>query len=503
MSEPPPAAASARKKPLAAIVAVVVAAAAGALLYLNFDRWIGWSTWINGAHTPEFQKKLRAENDPALVARLSKALLDASKGHRTRVSIAHVLIEKNRIGEVEAALKSPDASTRYVALATLASKTYFRKQYVEDASWGVERILLEWVGDADDRHRAEAIAIATDVWREPPAPNGLVGPLRAILASKGESEAEWSARVAAASAVAQYRDCASVPHVVEVAKGDANAQVRLRSLQAVAEFFDDPKATCKDAVPAETVLGVVDAALGSDAAGNALRALRMGAMQVLKAHRDWIPARADRLRSALEGNAEPAERRLALETLVVGEDPTTLSTFAKWFHDPALGVRSSAVSSAEGMKPATDKDAPDVSAVAEACLVGIVRDEPADGSDWGFAHAIGRLRQLAGEWVGFPAAYRQAGSGLTAEIHRRLKDLHKNGKIDDVSREAVADAWWRWLAKRNGLDTDEAVDAARRVRDAFWAKAKAGDRAGAKAALGDSPPGRTALWAYERGWLLR
>jgi hypothetical protein len=61
---------------------------------------------------------------------------------------------------------------------------------------------------------------------------------------------------------------------------------------------------------------------------------------------------------------------------------------------------------------------------------------------------------------------------------------------------------WRWLAKRNGVTDEAAIDEVQKTRAAFWERARANDVPGAKAILEKPLAERPKLWSYEWGWLL-
>src|SRR5207253_567230 len=84
-----------------------------------------------------------------------------------------------------------------------------------------------------------------------------------------------------------------------------------------------------------------------------------------------------------------------------------------------------------------------------------------------------------GHWLGFPARLRDKGGAFDPEVERVTVAVFQGKEADGATRAGVAEAWWDWLAHRNGLEKQEDVDAGRKARDAFWAKAKAGHAPGA------------------------
>lgn len=147
------------------------------------------------------------------------------------------------------------------------------------------------------------------------------------------------------------------------------------------------------------------------------------------------------------------------------------------------------------------ESSPVATAAYEACLVGYLRDEPIpSGHEFTLRAAYGMVRRKAGAWVGLPGSLRE-GKADIASMDAPLKALFGKGVVEGVTRAQVAAELWRWLAERRGVPAAE-VPAAEQARDAFWAKAKAGDVAGAKALLEPLRAKVPELWTYEHGWLL-
>ncbi len=90
--------------------------------------------------------------------------------------------------------------------------------------------------------------------------------------------------------------------------------------------------------------------------------------------------------------------------------------------------------------------------------------------------------------------------GNVAILSKPLDALFKTGSFEGVTRASLSEAVWRWLARRRGVPLED-LDKAWQARRDFWAKARTGDAAGAKAVLAPRLPAEADLWAYESGWL--
>jgi hypothetical protein len=455
---------------------------------------IKWGVWINGADKPEFQRYLLDEEDPDLIPKLVAAMRDEGKGTRVRVSLANVLIKKNRIQEVEALLRDPSLGRRIVAFLAFSDKPFFRKQYVEDPTWGIEKTVDEWLADTKRTDRGTALKQLDKVYAPPKAPEGLLVRLRSMLAADGDAELRWRAALRLAS----YQDCSSVPALVAAAKTEEDAEASLQIMNAVLQIHDNEGSPCRKELAEADVRAIVEKAFDHPGDRQHDLALRQRAIIHYRRWPAWIGDRVDALRKRLLSPGSSVERRVALEALVAVRDPEILRTLPRFFHDEADDVRSSAVQALPS-DPAADLTP------YEGALVGYVRDEPGPpkGRAAAFEQAVHKIRISAGEWVGFPEKHRKEGQGLDGPRRQRIADLWKTGKVEDVTRAQVAEAMWRWLAKRNGVTDEAAIDEIQKTRAAFWEKARAKDVPGAKAILEKPLAERPNLWSYEQGWVLK
>lgn len=468
-----------------------------------------WSMWINGADRKEYSEKLEAEQDPAILSRLEDGMRDADKGDLVRLSCANLLLAKNRLPVVEAALRDARLDVRAIALAALGNLKHFQSEYVDNPAYEVQKTLLAWIADPRVPGRARGIGLVPKVFRLDKAPPPeLIATLRAAL--KGADGAgATDARVAAAGKLAAYKDCASAAEMLALSASESDPYARWHILSSTVLLYDAkvqlpdgsyekrPDGTfvraCPD-VPEPEVRKVVLAALGAPGEGDRSRGLRLGAMSIVGRHPEWAPDALERIRGAL---ADPAvhevERRTALDTLVTLKDEPTLDRFERWCHDPAAGVRATATSSIFSKAPGLDPNR------LLSCVVGYLRDEPPGGYELTFHMAFAYVREKAGEWVGLPGAWRKSSGSLGA-VQKGLETLLRTGSLDGATRLQVGDALFRWLCKTNGLGEPE-TDAAAAARATFWEKAKAGDAAGARAVYDASMQKNVNLWTYELGWL--
>jgi|GEM_PF-2940886 len=505
-----PSAARAPRGPSNRTLALLVAAVVLGLGWYFRKPLVLWSMWVNGADRREYYDKLMQEQDPAVLKKLEAGMRDEDKGDVVRLACANLLMAKNRLGIVEAGLRDPRLDVRAVAMAALGNQKHFRSEYVDNPAFGVAKTLIEWIADPKSPSRARGIGMLGHVFPpDQPLPPELLAALRAALAPSDATGAA-DTRAAAAAKLAWLKDCASGPALVALSATEPEPYTRWLIMRSTVQLFDtkvqlpdgsfskgpdgNVQKACPDLPEAALRTAVVDA-LARPGGDDHNRGLRMGAMGIMARHPEWSAEALDRIRGIL-GNpsGNEVERRTALETLVALKDASTLDRFERWFHDPSGGVRATATSSitskAEGLDPSRFL----------ACVVGYLHDEPVSAYQLTFNLAYGHVRQKAGEWVGLPGTWRAKGGSL-GDIQEGLLRLQKEGSLDGTTRAQVGDALFRWLAgKVNGL-TDAEVDAALKVRAEFWAKARAGDVAGARAVHDASMQRPSNLWTYELGWI--
>ena len=483
----PPPGRRAQRIVLGAVAAVLLV---GAFLWL-FWPGIQWRIWIRGAEKEEYYKYLLAEQDPALVDLVADGVRNEDLGPRTRLALARILSKKSRGSVLDGLLRDGDLSTRTIVLQAVRSEEYFVTHFVDDPSFRIPETVLEWLARKGDATRVDAIELALrPALRKPEA----LPLIRGMLVEAGPAAA--GTRGMAAGAVAALEDCVSAPVVLEMARSDPEPVTRLRAVQAAAQLFDARGSPCAQGLTEDAVRGVVVKALRQQGADAGNRALRMGALLLIAKHPQWLGAEADAVRGVLANpDAAGPERRTAMGALVASADRETLAGFTRWFHDPSADLRSEAVHMAAAPAGVEGKN-------LESCLVGIVRDERE--SDAAFATALQKVRALAGSWtaVGFPAKYAKPTADAR-DLNAFIGNLFRAGEAEGATRESVSGSMFRWLAGKRGLSSEETA-AAVEARAAFWAKARAGDAAAARAVL-DALAGKTAdaeLWTYERGWLL-
>jgi hypothetical protein len=163
-----------------ALVALVAVAVTVAVLSWFKPRW---RTWCHGVTKAEYQKKLLEEQDPALIDVIDDVMRDDDQTDGVRITLGQVLIQKNRIGVVEKALKDPRLDVRVIAIQVLATQRFFQKQYVEDDAYGVRRTLEQWLLDPAAKSLAQAAALASAIYPElAGVPDTVVGAIRAMIA---------------------------------------------------------------------------------------------------------------------------------------------------------------------------------------------------------------------------------------------------------------------------------------------------------------------------------
>lgn len=474
------------------VLGAVIAVALGAATFV----WAGsrWTAWCRGANQLDNREKILKEQDPEILKTMEEVMRDASATDAARVALADLFLQKNRLPVVEAALTDPRLDVRVVALVALSKQPFFRKQYVDDDAYGVRATITEWLGSADARNRSQAPGLAYFVYPTAgAAPEVVVKGVRAML--EGETAAkDPGARAAAAATLAGWQDCGAAPLLLSRAKSDPEAFARLRTMQATVQLFESK--ACEGALPEPAVVEAVLGAIDWPGEGDLNRAVRMGGVSVVARHPAWGAARADVLRKRVADDAtHEAERGSTFDALVAMGDASTIDAIPRWIHSPAGGMRRQTATALFGKPPA-----PITEEAAESMVVGYFIEEPGDGPySYTVRVAYSTVRAKAGEWVGMPERLRKE-RGNVAILSKPLDALFKTGTFEGVTRESLSEAVWRWLARRRGVAMD-GLDAAWAVRRDFWAKAKAGDLAGAKAALATRPASERDLWVYESGYL--
>ncbi|MBL9087654.1 MAG: hypothetical protein JNM10_10990 [Planctomycetia bacterium] len=474
------------------LVAVIAVAVGAVAFFLWFQP--KWRMWCHGANKAEFREKILKEQDPGIVATMEDVMRDADQSDAVRVALADLLIQKNRLSIVEAALTDPRLDVRVVALVALSKQPYFRKQFVDAESYGVRSTIAEWLAAPDARNRGQAPGLAYFVYPTAgAAPEAVVKGVRAML--EGDTVAkDPGARAAAAATLSGWQDCGAAPTLLARAKSDPEAFARLRTVQATVQLFESK--ACEAALPEAAVVEAVLGAIDWPGEGDLNRAVRMGGVSIVARHPTWGAARADVLRKRVADDAtHEAERGSTFDALVAMADGATIDAIPRWLHSPAGAMRRQAATALFGKPPA-----PITEAAAESMVVGYFMEEPGDGAySYTVRVAYSTVRAKAGEWVGMPEKFRKE-RGNVAILSKPLDAIFKTGSFEGVTRAGLSEAVWRWLAAHQQL-APEAIDAAWKARGEFWAKARAGDLAGAKAVLAPRLAAERDLWAYESGYL--
>ena len=501
-SDAPPAASARRAKTLW-IVGGVLLAAAGVFIVANAKRW-QFANWAGAADQQEFSKKIQGASDP----RMDDALLDTAKDERKATSVrracASLLVDRNHLREVEDLLVNGSRRSKRIALAALTPRPFFHKQYLADPAYHVREILVDWIGDADDpsADRADALtAILPRVWpytprgADPAVPPEILKTVGSILEGPPADDRDApDLRVAAAGVVTGYRWCAGAPALLAAARKEQDARASLRLMQSLVTLADADGAPCKDVLPEDAVFGVVETTLRRPGTDSISRGARMGALALLERHPAWAKKKVAEIRAILDSDTSPEERGSAFPALVASGDVAARGDVAVWIHDPAYGVRSRVAQAVAAGKAGLE------SADHMSLLVGYFDRDP-QPTDLAFRDVSLRLRSLAGSWVGFPETGPGERGAASGDMGPLLRDLVAGRPVGGKSRADVGAAWWNWLAGKNGIAEGPSLKAAFAARDAFWTKAKAGDVAGARAALDAAPAKDSPLWEYERGWL--
>lgn len=480
------------KRP-ALIVAVLIVALGGAWFLLR--KPLRWRGLIANADRRDEYRQLREDPDPALVDRLESALGDTDLRRDARVSVGMILVEKNRLLVVERAARAASLDARTVALEVLARQPFFRKQYADDSDMNFRGTLLDWLKDGSRADRDKAIQVLPQlVAYNEKLPDDLRGVLRSLATS---TTAPPAARWNAAASLAGYRDCGAASEILAVALVEEDVEAKHRELQAIEALWQSGDEECRGRMPVEKLRSLVSRALAQPGDGGEPRATRMAAMGVIARHLDWGDLEA--VRRVLDSNAHEVERRSALEAMVSAGDAKTLARLPAYLHDESGGVRSTAWSTVrQHLKD--DKLGLSEGAMLALTVGYLSFESDVRGYEAPLRLAWSVVQQKAGAWVGLPEPFRSKGGAMN-EVATIVHTMLAEGAAEGVTRAKVADELFLWLAGDMKLAPDAAA-AALKARTEFWAKARAGDTAGAKAVYDGVVATRPDLFAYERGWLL-
>jgi len=479
---------------------------------------IWWPKWevqlaIHGLHASDPRAraghietlKNHADRD-LVIEELLDAIQDDGLSFGVRKICCDLLVDHfNRLTRLNPLLRSGSLHTRAVILDTLSHKGFFEKEYLEDPRYRVRETILEWLRNDGDVTRMHAIQLASKIQMAEVMPD--VRPLlRRSNRPNIHEHDERDLMIAAAGAVEKFEDCESASVLLEVAQSDADHLVRLRFMQILERvaFRAEPPPACPEAIDAGLMEALVHKGLA-----DADHRVRMGAMLILERHPAWAAGVADRLQSILDGTAAPAERRQALSALVALGQPAFMERFPQYFHAPSVEIRRTAVRA--------------VAALAgqglEGCWVGLLADESPSGgppAEQDARHGLWRdvlqsLQRYAKTYKGFPQALELRALRDKVQFAKDMATLFLDGELvvaaadgtlERLTRDGVAEAWFRWWCEDRGLgaeDTETAVSAWRACRAA---RAR-GDAAAAQSALDGVKLDAPGLFTYERAWLAR
>ena len=442
------------------------------------------------AQQPETRREgeqiLRGHDDrPAVIERLVDTVTDTDVSYSVRKTCARLLKEFEQLPRLEALVKHEEPGVRYPVLDVLARENYFQSTYVDDPAYGVRETVRTWIQDDKAPARFEGVNLLRRIGIE-----GELPVLRSLLTRSKQPnvhpDSERQKLLAALAAIAQAKDCESVPAAVALAQSDPHHRVRHVALKTVEHMAFGSK-VCPNAVTEDDMRGLIDGALRDRHAH-----VRQAAVLILRDHPNWAAASRETLHALLNNTHEGFPvRRAALETLSKVRDDAFEQDLPRWFHDPSPFLRSSAVTAAGGYDPPTSPFL--------GCLIGIVRNERE--SDLAYDTALDQLRRASSE--GFKSATSRVESleKLNPQkVHEAIRTFFKEGQAHGVTRHQFAEAWFAWWVEHRGF-TGEAGEAALNRWRAFWTHADNSDTAGAKSALEDAPEVERVLYLNERAWL--
>lgn|GEM_PF-4562657 len=465
-----------------------------------------WNTFkglhsINGlsSRDPATQREMRAalrtSTDPKTDERLLDALADGDRSFDVRMACADLLLERNRLTAVEGLARRGDLMTRAVILTRLSRESFFKNEVLPDPAFQVEATVRAWLADATLEHRSDAIRLALAL--ELPGAMEHIRPLLSRVAAEGAGREDANmVLIGAAEAVARFKDCGSAEQVALLADTDPDIHVRLRTLEVlerltVGVMGSEP--VCPGALSEARMAAIVARTLDAKGDADFTRNMRIKGLGMLERHPAWLPPLAARVRALLEGDGNGAERRAALSALVVGRDASIGAELPRFIHDRDYEVRSTAVQVADQV--------PDL--VAGGLWVGILRDESDPRAREALRQAHLRLKLAAGSYVILPESLKAISHEPAKQeiaVNEFLDEQLRTGQALGLSREAWAEAWFRWFAGTQHVE-GAALEQALIARKAFRAAMSRDDLPAARAALEGAPVGDGSVFLYEQGWL--
>lgn len=477
---------------------LLVAAAAAGLWYLPAFR-LSQDIKALVSENPETQRqvkdRLRSDARPEVDAKLEAGVADSDLAFQARVQCVDLLLARGRLTKVEQLLRSGDLMTRAVILKRLARESYFETQVVPDPSFRVKETVLAWLADSSAERRMEAIRLALDIRIDQAMDS--IRPLlvRGNAEGAGKSDTVFTL-IAAAESVVTFKDCGSVDKVAVLADSDPDVEVRLRTLEALERLclgVGGGAPVCPDALPPERLAAIVAHTLDAGPDADFARKLRIKGLSMIQRHPKYLEANRARVRAALDGDGNGAERRSALAALADGADPQLLKDLARYAHDREFEVRDElciVLGRLSGVTP-------------EGLWIGLLRDETRSLST--MLLAAQQLRRAAGRWVGLPEALAASEERRPADFDKALdaflQDLFRQGSSAGLGRDAWADAWFAWFAQSKAGLSGEALEAAQAARRAFRLAMDRNDATAAQAALAGAKDAPAGLLLYEQGWL--
>lgn len=398
------------------MIAGVVAVLAIVLTWAFWPRIQVWM-WLGELHSDDGSVRATARDNLAasdfsgLDEKLYEGLVDPDRSFEVRAQVGSILIRRGRMALVENALRCDALAGRTAALAALNARVtqlgeeWFRNDYVRRPEYLVKETLLAWLDREGDLSRLQAIHMAVRLGYEEAVPL-----LRALARPPHDgplSAPERHILVAAARGLLAFGNCEVVPEFVEPARSASDDLVRLRMMQILYDAVVDPRGVCTNAVPTETVKGIVLDAL--DAETNT----KHGALLILARQPEWTKEVQDKVLAILDGEHGDTDyvRRAALGAISATDDEAFARRLPRYFHSSIPVIRSEAVTASRAY---AKREAFPFS--FESCWIGLVRDE--SGSETAYNGALGALTDVSGKWIGLPAQVTGEAENRRAQIGR-------------------------------------------------------------------------------------
>ncbi len=378
---------------------------------------------------------------------------------RARAASGQLVRHTPRVLDDLLALSDPtDVAVALAAWAGSTDRAAARRYVAENAS--AQRALVPWLRDPGQADRSTALWLlwpAEEAWAA-----DAVDAARGILEEPTGNVVQSGLRTEVARLLAKRGDVAGEPLLALWASKEPDPRSRGWILFHLVFLHEALRPAGTSTVSDDAIGSLLDGALSlADArrSTDETYVVPVMALTALRTWPRWLDGRRDTVRAMASGDESGLQSGGAREALLKAGDAWALERLAGWI--PRLGSGEILL----------ELDAHAAPAQLDALIVGALgpaRQAPGAGrSSWawpGTFKLLDRLRARAGSWVGFPASLRDK-PGVREVFDPTLRFdgdpallAHLETLKSGVPPE-LADAWFRWLATREGIPVEELEEA--------------------------------------------